>query len=437
MADDDQETVARPNPNPITHPKSLLKRHVDVQKDKTIDLHNIPLTERFILLFKPIYRIKTIDEKSDDAKTQIIIVPEAFRMLFYAAFMGFLALGYVITSSSGNLDLDSNPIIDRFGTNNMCIYFDEKPFIYISSFLYIFLLMILLAYEATEWYRVFDAWRDDKLIRTCTYVLYCICSTLEIISYIYFVQVFAVRPKDNIFVHTLPYYAFVLALWLMSFKHAVYFYDIRILESRILHFLLCIYIFLMLFTVFGKIVIGGPNLFGAKLWEQDGYEWTPTFSSINGSLHLFLTIPCPVIMYFLIIEKLDKITITINRDRIRRNTVAGAGGRSGGTGGRGNNNTLAPDKKRRLHSTSHTGNTGSTANTLAAPTPNNNNNNATQSVQMFTSKRSTKKGTGNAVTRETYGNNKDIPGVSDDEDEEDDPDPQGTKIGSSVPSSAL
>lgn len=157
--------------------------------------------------------------------------------------------------------------------------------------------------------------RDDKLISHATYILYCVCSSLEVLAYIYFVQVFAVRPNDNIFVHTLPYYAFVLALWLMSFKHAVYFYDIKILPTRFLNTLLFLYIAAMLATVAGKIVIGGPNLFGAELWKQEGYEWTPTFSNINGTIYNILVIPCPIIMYLCVIDRLDKINIIINRDR--------------------------------------------------------------------------------------------------------------------------
>lgn len=149
------QVVARPSSHSVAE-RAAITAHYE---DDLLEREKITLWKRFKLLFKPIYKIDTIDDMGRDKKTLIVLVPEAFRMLFYAAFIGFLALGYVITSASGNLDIDDNPIKNRFGTNNMCIYFDEKPFIYISSSLWILLLFILLMYEMTEWYRVHDSYR--------------------------------------------------------------------------------------------------------------------------------------------------------------------------------------------------------------------------------------------------------------------------------------
>ena len=69
------------------------------------------------------FPVKSISTKYGDGDgiTEIVVCPEAFRMLFYVYFIIFLLMAVLVTSLWGETDLEDNPILHRFGTNNLCM----------------------------------------------------------------------------------------------------------------------------------------------------------------------------------------------------------------------------------------------------------------------------------------------------------------------------
>ena len=126
-------------------------------------------------------------------------------------------------------------------------------------------------------------------------------------------------------VHTFPAYNWIIAMWLMSMKQVLYYLK---MENRILntkkningkrgcdYYIAVIYVVALLLATLGTLMIGFPNLvFKAQMWRIEGYEWTSTYSRVNGWIYLFLIVPAPVILHYFIIHRVTKISILLNRE---------------------------------------------------------------------------------------------------------------------------
>ena len=255
---------------------------------------------------------------SNDTATIILIRPEAFRLLFYIFFIFLAGIAVGLTEMGhklgwNNFDTQNNPILTRFGANNLCVFLDEPPFIYISASLWVLCLLSFLFFQICDFFRTKDRYNDGYL-NYKYYVYYKISTIIEIIIFIFFTQSLAVRPKDSMIIHTMPYVLITYAFFLLCLKKYIYYYITGLthgygLVSRIIAY---IYIILLFVSLIGKSFIIVPNLFGARMWEIEGLEWTGPFSAINGPLFEFLTLVCPLPIYWKIGAKLRTITITIN-----------------------------------------------------------------------------------------------------------------------------
>ena len=77
----------------------------------------------------PIRRYRVMQTERGGLRRQIDIYPEAFRMWFYFGFIIFVAIAMSVSLIfSSELDIHDNPILNRFGNNNVCIFYDLSPF---------------------------------------------------------------------------------------------------------------------------------------------------------------------------------------------------------------------------------------------------------------------------------------------------------------------
>lgn len=272
-------------------------------------------------IFYPIKDFKTtFNDKTGDGVTEIILCPEAFRMCYYVYFILFLFVAIAISSTWAETDLDDNPIINRFGSNNLCIYLDDPPFSTFGLTLWFPALMLLLSYEILDFVRMYDHYLDtgsDKMHRAF-YIYYCLSTAVEMISVIVFPQVFATSPTENIYVHSMPYFMLLYALWFIAMKRFLYLWRVNWFEQKdpSIWYMSCVYVALSAVTVVIKMVTGISNLFGAKLYEYDSWdEWLGPIVEFNGNFYLFLNLLCPLIIYGIIGAEMDTLVITINRVR--------------------------------------------------------------------------------------------------------------------------
>lgn len=257
--------------------------------------------------------------KNGDAETHLTIVPEAFRMLFYFGFIVFSLIAFTVSMLFSELDVNDNPILDRFGANNICIFYDYPPFTYFSSSLWVFNVIMLLLYEYFDLYRVYDAMQDGQGISKTFYNIYRMSTIFECASIIFFIQITATSPFENMYFHAGPFVILLYGLWAMAFKKHIYFNKIGLFEDYpgYVHVLGYVYVFLYLACIITKSCTTVPNLFHAELWKQPGLEWTSPVSAFNDRLYLVMVIICPMIIYFTIIGDSDvqAIKLVVNRTR--------------------------------------------------------------------------------------------------------------------------
>jgi len=269
-------------------------------------------------IFYPIKKWETkYDKKTGDGTTEIWFTPEAFRMCYYVYFMFFLFIAIMISSTWAETDLNDNPILNRFGTNNLCIYLDDPPFSTFGLTLWFPALVLLLSYEILDFVRLYDHYLDTHCaeVHRGFFIYYSVSTCVEMLSVIVFPQVFATSPTENIYVHSMPYFMILYALWFIGLKRFLYLWRVGYFNQKepVVWHASCVYMALSAATVVIKIATGVPNLFGAELWTYDSWSWLGPLVEFNGNLYLFLGLLCPLIIYGVIGKEMDTIVVTINR----------------------------------------------------------------------------------------------------------------------------
>lgn len=248
----------------------------------------------------PILRHKVIHSKDGGFKREVVIIPEAFRMWFYIGFMIFLIIAVSVSLIWSELDTDDNPILNRFGNNNLCIYFDYPPFSTFAITLWLPQVFTLLAWEWFDHARVYGDYKAQK-ISSKSYYAYTACTIFESLANCFFAQALATSPMENMYMHVTPWIMFVFALWTIAFKRILYMRNRdwmktgRCDHSKILSF----YIVLLAIAAIIKNGLNMANLFWqAELWKRHGLEWTSSLATWNDRLYVLLVIVCPVVFYF-------------------------------------------------------------------------------------------------------------------------------------------
>lgn len=284
------------------------------RKNKNFEIKTLTIIDRIKLLTLPIQSIKT-KFKDNDASTIIIIIPEAFRMWWYFGFIIYTLIAIFVQTIWGNIDLNNNPVLNRFGANNICIWYDDPPFNYFAASLWLPLVIVALLYLLFDYYRLYDSYIDHNKLSKLFFTLYSIITCYEVFAVIFFLQITATTPKENIYLHTIPFLFLIIALWTMSFKRFMFYWNIGTFKKypKSYKYLGAFYIFLLLITCIIKLITTTSNLFGAYLWKKKGLEWTANFSGINDKIFTFMVIIAPIIIYFIFTKSCKTVTIVINR----------------------------------------------------------------------------------------------------------------------------
>jgi len=265
------------------------------------------IRSRLRLLFCPIRRWETVYKKCGDAETHFEIHPEAFRMLFYIYFTWFLIAGFIVTMTWSDFDPEDNPVLNRFGTNSPCVYFDDPPFALFASTLWYPAQILLTSFELFDYIRVRDHYLDgdDRYpVSKGFFVYYTISTVFESISVICFGQIFATSPTEHIYMHTWPFIMLMFTMWLLVLKRFLYLRKVNIVP-----WYGSLYVFALAIST--AIMLGNaiPNLYGARLWETQ--PWTNYLAKYNQ--WTLLSVGGPLVIYAVIGKELDTVVFTMNR----------------------------------------------------------------------------------------------------------------------------
>ena len=69
----------------------------------------------------------------------------------------------------------------------------------------------------------------------------------------------------------------------------------------------------MVITVILKTGTIIPNWAGARVWEIKGMFWTDAVMQYSVYAWFFLVMLCPIVIYWVITERLDKVVFVLNR----------------------------------------------------------------------------------------------------------------------------
>ena len=314
---------------PLTHQKSYKKE--------------LTFCDKLYYLWKPIKFLPTEIRPDGDCISHIIILPEAFRMWFYLLFIVYSGLAYIITITYVDLDYENNIIIDTFGSNNICLYYDYPPFNYFGTTLWFFVSAPLLLYLIFDLMRIYDGYLDDSLLITKEFAIYyCISTIYEILACIFFFQITATSPFENMAFHAVPYVFFSVQFFTTSLKRFLYFDKVKIFDEYKKHYgkvfrvLFLLYVSLLGASAIFRLFTALPNALGAQIFKIEGFEWTNPASTVNSYLLLILVFIVAPVMYFFVVPYLEPVKITINRHRpltdINPNQKSGGSEKSIGTG---------------------------------------------------------------------------------------------------------
>eukprot|EP01084_Bolivina_argentea_P204300 348869_1 len=260
--------------------------------------------------------IKKHEDSVNGSEISVTIIPEAFRTWFYIGFWIFFLFAVIITEAfSSTFNREDNPIIDRFGMNNMCIYFDFAPFTYMGAFLWIICGGLLIIYLITDEIRVYVNYANGLFGKTF-FIIYTIFFAWHLFAMAYFVQCFATSPFESIEIHYMGYFFIQVALFTLSFIHYIYFMKLNIIKKGDKYYAVgIVYLVLLAITIIIKSMINIPNvLFKAQLWINWG-PWTNDVLAVNDKVFMFLTTICPIIIYLFFIDDCDQIRLTFKTNR--------------------------------------------------------------------------------------------------------------------------
>ena len=144
--------------------------------------------------------------------------------MFSFAFLVLLAI--VLTKLINGSFPEQNMIKEYFGANNICLYFDYEPVIYVLPPFWAITCVAVAFYCAASVYRYRIAWAEKKISHWQRKVL-CGISVGFFIATCGFSLCFAIQPTDHktMLIHTLPFTN--LIFWQIMEQGAIVFFGFK------------------------------------------------------------------------------------------------------------------------------------------------------------------------------------------------------------------
>jgi hypothetical protein len=157
-------------------------------------------------------------------KGDLTFVVERIRLLGYASFWVVVLTGVVLTTAFADIDVNDTLLMQVFGYNNVCVYFDHPPSTYVLPVLWAVTLVFLLGYLAAHWLQMRAEVQDGRLSRP----LYRWLSRLtlfEAFTLVAFSTIFAVHPEGRdrtLYIHTAPFFLLQIGLVSLAMSNTVH-----------------------------------------------------------------------------------------------------------------------------------------------------------------------------------------------------------------------
>jgi len=93
----------------------------------------------------------TDSSMANSGNSELRLVVEKLRLLGYSGFWIVVISGIVLTRFFSDVVLEKSLLVEVFGYNNICVYFDTPPSTYVLPFLWAFTLVLMLTYIVVHW----------------------------------------------------------------------------------------------------------------------------------------------------------------------------------------------------------------------------------------------------------------------------------------------
>jgi hypothetical protein len=143
--------------------------------------------------------------------------PERFFKASIHSFLAMVITGAILTTVFSGIDYTHTPLIDWYGYNNICIVFDTKPSTYISPVYWFFVGYLLVRYAIEDTRRVVQLTQIGPIVKAVSYA----ANVILVLVAAFFSLCLAIGPSDNMFAHTVPFVALVLAFPLVFVMHCL------------------------------------------------------------------------------------------------------------------------------------------------------------------------------------------------------------------------
>lgn len=168
------------------------------------------------------------EEQPEDVVVLNISMHEAwFRVLTYSFLILTVASGVILTmmynvkvEQGGGwtpdshwelVDLEDNPLYNIFGYNNVCVFFDTLPGKYISLWFFELTMIFFACYVIASHFNLVLAYKR-KHYTDAQLNVFRVTLMFDLLVFTYAVEIFAVTPKENFVMHTLPFSALIMGI---------------------------------------------------------------------------------------------------------------------------------------------------------------------------------------------------------------------------------
>lgn len=157
-------------------------------------------------------------------KILIIINPEYFRITAYVMFWMMILFCVTLTKIFVDPDLvENSPLVDMFGYNNICIFFDYPPARVATAMFYPFVEIPLLMYIVFNFLRLREAYFErPSLLKRSEFIMGVVFFPICFILAMYFRMVFVVEAFKDVVGHTLGFQGLIVSLALVAVQNHIY-----------------------------------------------------------------------------------------------------------------------------------------------------------------------------------------------------------------------
>jgi hypothetical protein len=147
--------------------------------------------------------------------------PESIRHAAYLSFWFMCGFAFLVSTLWVEVDLSKSVLMETFGFNNMCVYWDYSPSREYTALVYPLFEYCFLAYVVLSFLQIVAQYKSGTVPRWF-YLLTCVEFPFVVVFIAWFRMIFIVKVTDDAKGHTLGFFGMQIALCLVALQNVIY-----------------------------------------------------------------------------------------------------------------------------------------------------------------------------------------------------------------------